>query len=767
MASSFNRLAFAVIVACALAACSGSKGDAGSTGLAGPPGPTGTTGGSGGVPNVTTAKSIKALITSVTVAADTKATVKFRLSSEIDLPLRGLPAANIRFTIAELRGGVNGAGSEWRSYATRLDGTAVQATAEAANTTGGVFKDNGDGTYEYTFSKALNAYAPAGASVSGPIAVYDGTLTHRVGLELRSSATALLAASNNAPYTFVPATGSTTVFSTRREIVDNDTCDACHDRLEFHGGPRTDVQYCVTCHNPGTTDGQTGNSVALVTLVHKIHMGVKLTNGFTIIGNGGSVNDFSKIVFPQDQRNCQTCHQESDTDTPDASNWRKVPYSRACGACHDKVNFATGLNHGPATNPGGPATDDQCVTCHGENSTVQNGQLQVAYVHRIPTLEASKKFKYNIISVTNTAPGQTPVVKFSVTDPTNNNAPYNILTNPAFTVAAGGASRFAIDIGWNTANYTNKGSGSATALTGTPSLPISINPLSISGGTPAVGPDANGVFTSTSPLAIPADVTGSIGVALEGHPALDADGDGVVDRIAVTNVFKYAAATGTLTARRDIINVKKCDDCHKQLSLHGNNRTDEPQVCAMCHNPNNTDVNRRAAASGACAVGTKQSPIDLKYMIHAIHNGEKSGYSACGFGNAFVSFADLGYPGKLNNCEGCHITPAANATASYYPVDSAKVLATTVDAGPNRLLPTDDVAWSPNVAICSGCHLTAAAEAHMLQNGGSKTLTKNLDSTTAGGPLETCVLCHGPGRVADVKEVHKIGSFEFSAPANP
>ena len=136
-------------------------------------------------------------------------------------------------------------------------------------------------------------------------------------------------------------------------------------------------------------------------------------------------------------------------------------------------------------------------------------------------------------------------------------------------------------------------------------------------------------------------------------------------------------------------------------------------------------------------------------------------------GKRHKGVADLGYPGKLNNCEGCHITPAANATASYYPVDSAKVLATTVDAGPNRLLPTDDVAWSPNVAVCSGCHLTAAAEAHMLQNGGSKTLTKNLDSTTAGGPLETCVLCHGPGRVADVKEVHKIGSFEFSAPANP
>jgi OmcA/MtrC family decaheme c-type cytochrome len=765
VASSFNRLVFAVIVACALAACSGSKGDAGSTGLAGPPGPTGTTGGSGGVPNVTTAKSIKALITSVTVAADTKATVKFRLSSEIDLPLRGLPAANVRFTIAQLRGGVGGAGSEWRSYATRLDGSTVQATAEAANATGAVFRDNGDGTYEYTFSKPLNGYGPAGAS-------YDGTLTHRVGMELRSTATALLAASNNAPYTFVPATGSTTVFPVRREIVDNDTCFACHDRLEFHGGPRTDVQYCVTCHNTGTADGQApNNSLAMVTMVHKIHMGVKLTNGYRITGNGNVVYEFggpTGVVFPQDQRNCQTCHQESDADTPDASNWRTTPYSRACGACHDNVNFATGLNHGPATNPGGPATDDQCVTCHGPNSTVQNGLLKVDYVHRIPTLEASKKYKYNILSVTNAAVGQQPVIRFSVTDPTNNNAPYNILTDPTFRVAAGGASRLALSIGWNTANYTNKDSGSATALTGTPAQPISINPLTISGGTPAAGPDANGAFTSTSPIPIPAGVTGTLGVAIDGHPALDADGDGVVDRIAVTNVINYTALTGsTRTPRRDIVNTKKCDDCHKQLSLHGNNRTDEAQVCAMCHNPNATDISRRAAASGSCATGTNDQPIDLKYMIHAIHNGEESGYGACGFGNNFVSFAEVRYPGKLNNCEGCHLTPAANATASYYPVDSAKVLATTVDVGALRNSTTDDVAWSPNVAVCSGCHLTAAAEAHMLQNGGSKTLSKNADGTTAGGPLETCVLCHGPDRVADVKEVHKIGSFEFQAPANP
>ncbi len=292
-----------------------------------------------------------------------------------------------------------------------------------------------------------------------------------------------------------------------------------------------------------------------------------------------------------------------------------------------------------------------------------------------------------------------------MTDPTNNDAPYNILTDPAFLVAAGGASRLSIDIGWSTADYTNKDSGSASLATGSPAQPIQINPLTISGGTPATGPDAEGAFTSTSPLVLPADVDGSIGVALEGHPAVDANEDGTPDRIAVTSAIDYFAATGTRAPRRDSVNVQKCDDCHNQLSIHGSNRTDNVQVCAVCHNPNATDIVQRVADTDCVdMLGTDDAPIDLKYMIHAIHAGAEADYTVCGRGSSAHSFAHVRYPGKLNNCEGCHNTPAANATASYYPVDPTDVLATTVDAGADRGSTTDDIAWSPNTAVCSACH---------------------------------------------------------------
>jgi len=698
---------------------------------------------------------MNAEITGVTIAADTTATVQFSLRNELDQPLKGLKAENIRFVIAQLRPGEGGRGSEWRSYPTRLDDGAVQATTDA--NTAAQLKDNGDGTYEYTFSKPLNGYGPDGAT-------YDGSLTHRVGFETRSTTATRVAAVLNPTFTFVPATGATTNLPVQRDIVDANTCFACHDRLEFHGGPRSNPQYCVHCHNPGTTDGQTGNTLSFPVLIHKIHMGARLTQGFQIIGNNNRLFDFSDVHWSQDQRNCRTCHQESDAETPQASNFKNVPYSAACGACHDDVNFQTGQGHSLANMA---ASDDQCTTCHGPDSTINNGDLRVEIAHRIPEKEASQKFKYNILSVTNTAPGQTPVVRFSITDPTNGDAPYNILTDPAFLQAAGGASRLSVNIGWNSQNYTNAGSGSATPTTGTPSLPILINPLTISGGTPAAGPDTEGAFTSTSPLAIPVGVTGTVSVAMEGHPAVDVDSAKAgFERIPVTSAIAFAAATGPLAPRREIIDVGKCDDCHNQLSAHGSNRTDNVQVCAQCHNPNVTDINRRVEGSECVnLLGADDSPLDLKYMIHAIHNGPNSGFAACGFSP--TTFDQVHFPGKLNNCEACHLSPTATGVASYYPVDQNVVQATTVDAGADRSSLTDDVAWSPNVAVCSGCHVSAFAEAHMLQNGGSKTLTKNADGSTAGGPLETCQLCHGPGRVADVKVMHGVDNFEFQAPVNP
>ena len=98
----------------------------------------------------------------------------------------------------------------------------------------------------------------------------------------------------------------------------------------------------------------------------------------------------------------------------------------------------------------------------------------------------------------------------------------------------------------------------------------------------------------------------------------------------------------------------------------------------------------------------------------------------------------------------------------YYPVDPAAVLGTTVDSGTNSTTPVDDVVVSPNSSVCSSCHTSELARTHMVQNGGDFNAMKNADSTLSSAGAETCALCHGEGRSADVGVVHGVGTFEFN-----
>ena len=473
MRATIPRLVLVAILGLGVAACSGTKGDAGDPGPAGTPGPTGPPSTvTPSVPLVTTAKGITARISGVTVATDSRATVRFTLRSELDLPLRGLTAANVRFVMAQLRAGTGGRGSDWRAYTTRRDGSQVQANAEPANTTGGLFKDNGDGSYDYTFARALNAYGPDGAS-------YDANLAHRVGLELRSTTDVSLAAAANAPYTFVPSTGSTTALPLRRDIVDNDTCFACHDRLEFHGGPRTDVQYCVTCHNPGTTDGQApNNTLDQTVMVHKIHMGARLANGYKITGFGNTVYEFGGVV----PRRTRATAPPATRKRHRHAAGQQLAYRPLCprlGACHDGVNFQTGQGHSAQNLP---ATDDQCVTCHGADSTIANGTLRADVAHRIPEKLAAKTFKFEVVRVAAikadgtpgvtpcavavkaclVLPGEFPLVTVKVSNPLTG-AVYRI-SDPPFTNRIGTtAARLRARVSHTTENFVNRGSGSNPA----------------------------------------------------------------------------------------------------------------------------------------------------------------------------------------------------------------------------------------------------------------------------------------------------------------
>ena len=742
------RIAALMLLGFLLTGCDGGDGAAGPPGSAGPPGPPGPPGPStgSGIP-VSSAEKINVEITNVAIPAGGGApTVTLALTTDLNQGLTGLPAANIRFVIAQLTPGTNGGSSEWQSYVTRDDGGVTDAQATTETATAGTYVDNNDGTYQYTFANALTAY-PAGP-------VFDESRTHRVGIEIRTNSGGFLPENipaDNAPFDFLPTGGAPII---TRLIVDSDTCNACHDNLVMHGEARFDVEYCVQCHNPSSIDGDTGNTVDMKRLIHNIH---SARADYQIIGFGGTLHDWSNLVWPQDIRNCETCHEEDDPDTPQASNWRLVPNRAACGTCHYDDGVA-GSGHDFAiedgVHPFGLVFNDdtQCVDCHGPDGTVTNPEgrlVQIPIAHEIREKTAGEAFSLNILNVTGTGQGEFPVVTFSVTDPTNGDAAYDIHADTPFTTCAGGASRLAVNVAWSTTDFANIGSG------GLPGIPVSMNPLASCGG--ASVNNGDGTFTVTSPTAIPATAVGTASIAIEGHPAVDVDNDGSVERIAVTNAVFYSPITDANTvSRRAVVDIQKCDDCHNQLSLHGNNRTDKPEVCVTCHNPMMTDVNQRGADPCLSDLGADDTTIDFKHMIHGIHTSGEIGkpYDVCGFRSSVHSF-DFVYPGRLNNCEGCHLAD------TYFPVDATQVFGTTFDVNDPAIL-TDDRVVSPNASACSACHIDALDIEHMQQNGGDFNATKAADGTMISSGVETCAVCHGPGRTADVKVMHGVETFEFN-----
>jgi OmcA/MtrC family decaheme c-type cytochrome len=799
----------ALLGALALAGCSGSSGGAGAAGPTGATGPAGPPGSGNGTltEDISLAQTITATITGVT--GGSTPTVSFYLVDQVGRGLTGLQPSSISFAIARLTPGNNGTSSTWQSYINTVvsPGTgawwgttpARQATVETANAAGGVFTDNKDGTYTYAFAQNLGAYTPADAT--GPAVTYDGTLTHRIGLEIRGTTAT---PTNNAAYTWLPSTGATTGIFTR-DIVSDMECYACHDKLALHGGPRTDAEYCVICHNPGTTDPHSGNTLDMKVMIHKIHMGVDLPTvvaagstapaqgvGYVIWGYMNTLFNFNTVVYPQDQRNCTTCHNTSDPATPDTNNYQTVPNAEACGTCHDTVNFTTGLNHS-AANLGG-LTDSACVTCHGPNATAGGGGWQVAAAHVIPEKVAGTKFSLKVLSAVDATSGNAPVnggqlkIAFSVTDPTNSNAPYNLASATPFSgtdggglvCRGGGSARLAIDVAWSTGDYTNFGSNSL------PAQPWSFNPLAVVPGCPGdslatyTGPDANGVYTLVTHVTggLPAGI-GTLGLVFEGHPAVDTQNAGTAagtswQRIPVTTTVSYAAVNDPAAVpRRTAVDITKCDRCHNLLTEHGNNRTDNPQACAACHNPGATDGEFRKNIKNSSGVVTGVDPvdglyeqtIDFKVMIHALHGAVfrasqgATPFVVYGFGNSRNDFSSVIFPGDINDCQACHV-PGAD-----YPVNDSAVQATTTSNGTavNPLNPNPVAATSANMAVCSACHTQSSAIVHMTLNGGSRTVQKDANGRTIPGlAVETCAICHGPGAVEDVEVAHQVAQYPFN-----
>ncbi|MDE2371241.1 MAG: OmcA/MtrC family decaheme c-type cytochrome [Burkholderiales bacterium] len=810
---------------------------------------------------------------------------------------------NLAFSLAKLVPGANGSPSKWVSYIVSTVPTTTAAAAPTRPTSDntGTLVDHQNGTYTYTFYRDVTQMASfvAAAKLTAPSVAADlgdlsyvASATHRLVMLVSgaapgtgtntptatASATAAvnLATPVNVVYDFIPATGAV-VASTdpERIIVSAASCNTCHDKLGglvgtasagFHGGNRYDPLVCVVCHTDQRKFGRsnvTSTNLAfpagsatyvadratvgdLPVLVHKLHMGDELAKQNYNFG-GIALNE---TKFPQDVRNCATCHDGSAAaahPTPQGNNWMNVPSATACGACHDGMNFATGtgvtladaakgltvstfghiggaqpndslcalchtpqviaIDHTPVTPPnpanvllaGGTNANTNAAWLAGNTAHLPAGAIAVTYDLKSVSVNAASQPSLVFRMLQNGSPvafNSPSVSKELWNNFVGSPSAYFVFSVPQDGIAApadfnASASGYLRNI-WN---GTATGSGAGTLA----------------------GPDANGYYTVTlTGVKIPATavmLTGGIGytyglpstqpLTQTNLPAYPTAVSSVTPSLLTGGLVVVApnvqmVATG-YTGRRAIVDGNKCNACHVRLGLftgsafHAGQRNDGA-TCAWCHNPQRT-------SSGWSA--------DSGYFVHALHGASaRSQPFTWHAASTTDSFATIGYPGILSDCQTCHLAgtfdfSAANSAAAV-PNRLYRTVATgtfngTVTATNNALAvyslspyvvkdgvtsygsgfafnaatqvttpaSATSLVNSPITAVCLACHDNALATAHMSSNGGQiyqprGTLgTPGIVGSGSGalgalssGNGEACLVCHGSGKVADIAAVH-------------
>lgn len=767
--------------------------------------------------------------------------------------------------------------------------TCMVAT-ESGTTAGAKLVDLGNGNYTYTFAKDVRNPLPFDGGTAVPGVIYDSSAVHRFGIGLRVTATTnpdggvgtTLNGTRpaNAVLDYIPATGVDV--TGKNDKVNTDNCLECHGLLRanannaggamlFHNGQRYDTRYCPICHNDQRKYGSTGTAVSgnpvrpepaidyatgnmdggagvpvlvihgdvatnFPVWIHKIHMGKRLFLKGTYPG-GPFGTELNKVGFPQSPANCVKCHRRA----TQADNWKTRPSRRACGACHDRVDFKTGLNHGPSNVGQAQADDSQCAVCHagsGSLSPTEKRHIPVAPIDPNASLlggtnantnaawlgnadnrpAGARFFTYDLpdagVSVITTSDGALNVqVRFRMQEGT---------TSVVFNPYDGGASAELIngftgspsvycvfsmpqDGITNPADFNASVSGNLKSLWNGKATGLGTGSLS--------GPDTSGYYTvQLTGVGIPREATHltcglgytyNLGNAkpltqidLSTYPYDGGTGVGGLS-IPSPNVWRVANGYSGRRGQVDSFNVAgqivsnaKCHNCHNALgvspSFHSGQRNNGAS-CAFCHTPNRT--------SNGWAAGSS-------YYLHAIHGtamrtvpynwnaiSEKEG------------FYEIRFPGRAQMCETCHNPGFYDFSATWYNVidpitgrlnidtRAPQTAAVGMYSSTNQLpdgganvpyrnspyIKTDGVTnygagwafdagtggWveaadttlvhSPTASACFACHDADRSVNHMRANGGQLYSPR---SEALKAPVEQCLICHGPGKIGAIKDVH-------------
>jgi len=313
---------------------------------------------------------LKIKVNSITIGSDRKPVVDVSFTDDFDQPVDRLGKTtpgpiSASFILASW----DPVARHYTSYTIRNVTTPANSprpgvkAIQAAPDAGGTWEDLETGHAKYRFATVL----PAG---------FDQTKTHTLGFQAFRNLTNIPSVElgknyyANLEHDFRP--DGQKVTDTWGKINDTTSCLACHDKetFGFHGSSaRRDVKLCVLCHQPQTVDPDTGHTMDLKVMIHKIHAPGELSAPYIIYGNAQSVHNYSGVTYPQDLRNCDNCHEGIDaTKKPAQSDaWYTKPNREACGSCHDDINWVTGAKHAA----GAQLNDNACASCHQPESALE------------------------------------------------------------------------------------------------------------------------------------------------------------------------------------------------------------------------------------------------------------------------------------------------------------------------------------------------------------------------------------------------------------
>jgi OmcA/MtrC family decaheme c-type cytochrome len=703
----------AVLAAALLAGC-GDSGD-GTTTVVPPPPPTSAQVGAAisAAANVTandTAVNQTAPFTvlqnaglpAVTVGSQTR--VNFTVFSDGAVKA-GLTLADVSFAIARLVPGSDGNPDEWVNYVSRKatatpgvgpggstspPASAMQATNDP-KTSAGQLLYNDAGYYTYTFTADITdpnwTASINGVEYSTNGVAFDPGATHRVAIQLHYKDARGRDVRVNPYYSFTlaPSGGAyasaalTDPVRQDSQISDAAFCNACHEKLALHGGGMVATQYCVMCHNPGTTDPNSGNVLTFSTMAHKLHAGRLLAaapggEDYVIWGYADVEHDFSNVGFPMDLRNCANCHQPS-PKTPNGDRWKTSATQEACLTCHasnsgsawdaSHIYFAQVLV-GPDASAK-DLTNAQCAACH-----YPGGGLSAEVVHWPQEQVNQALYRMNIESATfnNTADGRgrSVTVKFFLSNPTDGDKPYRLLVNGAdCTTNASGAltncnnatfGNLRLYLAYQNmigqpayvTEYTGYNNGGSVAFACAYEGPTTVGTSPSNACSQTAANDGNNHYTVTIPLPDDTPTQVAFGTAMVASAGqikevkLQATSNAsprppvtptVLVNTAVQHTSVELALTGSLQPRRTIVSTEKCNVCHAVLGTASGSNTmpnafhsgarNTTQSCVVCH-----DANRSSSTVMTSGQMVGNAPMNesyqAKYMVHAIHAGTKRIY---------------------------------------------------------------------------------------------------------------------------------------------